>query len=138
MSLIRCRSCVLFLIATFSISQWSFGQKTESAEKNPAAQLEFAIPATDEGLPGQGPIRRFDWFQDLWQERREAWSKQIDKDQNAIVFLGDSITQGWGEDMGGVFGPKVANRGISGDTTRGMLIRLDRDVLALNPSGVVT
>lgn len=32
---------------------------------------------------------------------------------------------------------KVANRGISGDTTRGMLIRLEKDVLSLNPSCVV-
>ena len=32
---------------------------------------------------------------------------------------------------------KVANRGISGDTTRGMLIRLKEDVLALQPSAVV-
>jgi lysophospholipase L1-like esterase len=54
------------------------------------------------------------------------------------VFLGDSITQGWGDDFGGNFpGVKVANRGISGDTTRGMLIRLKEDVLSLNPSGVV-
>ena len=60
------------------------------------------------------------------------------KDQKAVVFLGDSITQGWGDDLHGAFpGLKVANRGISGDTTRGMLIRLKRDVLDLNPSGVV-
>jgi lysophospholipase L1-like esterase len=40
--------------------------------------------------------------------------------------------------MGGSFpGVKVANRGISGDTTRGVLIRLEQDVLALQPSGVV-
>jgi lysophospholipase L1-like esterase len=32
---------------------------------------------------------------------------------------------------------KIANRGISGDTTRGMLIRLEADVLALQPKAVV-
>lgn len=32
---------------------------------------------------------------------------------------------------------KTANRGISGDTTRGMLIQLQEDVLDLNPSAVV-
>jgi lysophospholipase L1-like esterase len=32
---------------------------------------------------------------------------------------------------------KVANRGISGDTTRGVLIRLGEDVLALKPAAVV-
>ncbi len=55
-----------------------------------------------------------------------------------MVFLGDSITQGWGDDMHGSFpGMKVANRGISGDTTRGALIRLQEDVLSLHPSAVV-
>lgn len=103
-----------------------------------AADTKFQIPATDEGLPGAGPIRRYDWFRNLWQQKRSAWADQVKKDQNAVVFLGDSITQGWGDTMGDSFGGlKVANRGISGDTTRGMLIRLKEDVLALNPRAVV-
>lgn len=105
-------------------------------QSQPASRL--AIPATDDGLPGAGPIRRYDWFQNLWLERRTTWAARVAQDQNALVFLGDSITQGWGEDMGKNFpGVKVANRGISGDTTRGVLIRLEPDVLALQPSGVV-
>ena len=96
------------------------------------------LPATDDGLPGAGPIRRYDWFRTLWSQRRSAWKQRVQQDQKALVFLGDSITQGWGDDCGGLFaGVKVANRGISGDTTRGMLIRLREDVLALNPIGVV-
>ncbi|WP_010588179.1 GDSL-type esterase/lipase family protein [Schlesneria paludicola] len=96
------------------------------------------LPATDDGLPGAGPIRRYDWFQNVWKERHEVWSKRVDQDQKSLVFLGDSITQGWGDDLGGSFkGVKVANRGIGGDTTRGMLIRLQTDVLALKPTGVV-
>lgn len=99
---------------------------------------KYAIPATDEGLPGTGPIRRYEWFQNLWDSKRSGWAKLVQQDQGALVFLGDSITQGWGDTMGGSFpGVKVANRGISGDTTRGVLIRLREDVLALNPSGIV-
>jgi len=98
----------------------------------------FSVPDTDEGLPGAGPIRRYDWFRKLWSERRSAWAQRVEQDRKALVFLGDSITQGWGDDMGGSFpGVKVANRGISGDTTRGVLIRLEQDVLALHPSGAV-
>jgi lysophospholipase L1-like esterase len=98
----------------------------------------FAIPPTDEGLPGSGPIRRYDWFKKLWESKRSAWAKRVQEDQGALVFLGDSITQGWGDNMGGSFEKaKVANRGISGDTTRGVLIRLQEDVLSLNPVGVV-
>lgn len=102
----------------------------------PAGSIE--LPATDDGLPGAGPIRRYDWFRNLWTQKRTAWSKRGEQDAGAVVFLGDSITQGWGDDLGGAFaGMKVANRGISGDTTRGMLLRLRDDVLALKPAGVV-
>ncbi len=101
-------------------------------------QDRFTIPAKDDGLPGAGPIRRADWFQRVWRERRSAWAQQVDQDQHAVVFLGDSITQGWGGGLGAAFpGVKVANRGISGDTTRGVLLRLQDDVLALGPSAVV-
>jgi len=104
----------------------------------PPGASNLSIPETDDGLPGAGPIRRYDWFRKLWSARRNAWAQRVEQDRNALVFLGDSITQGWGDDMGGSFpGVKVANRGISGDTTRGVLIRLEQDVLALKPSGVV-
>ena len=105
------------------------------AQDNPSP---FQIPATDDGLPGQGPIRRADWFQKLWKERRTAWAARVEKDRHAVVLLGDSITQGWGEDFSHWFpGMKIANRGISGDTSRGVLIRLKQDVLALDPQAVV-
>jgi lysophospholipase L1-like esterase len=97
----------------------------------------FQIPPTDDGLPGAGPIRRSEWFQKTWSDRRSLWASQTQQDQGALVFLGDSITQGWG-DVGSSFpGIKIANRGIGGDTTRGVLIRLQEDVIALNPHGVV-
>jgi lysophospholipase L1-like esterase len=110
----------------------------EAAPAKPEVRDHFAIPATDDGLPGAGPIRRYEWFQNLWRERRSAWAQRVDQDQHAVVFLGDSITQGWGGGLGAAFpGIKVANRGISGDTTRGVLLRLAEDVLALHPSAVV-
>lgn len=111
------------------------GEPQDAPAQTPDA---FAIPATDEGLPGAGPIRRYDWFRKLWQDRRSAWAKQREQDRGAVVFLGDSITQGWGGGLGAAFpGVKIANRGISGDTTRGVLIRLQQDVLVLDPAAVV-
>jgi lysophospholipase L1-like esterase len=101
------------------------------------ADSRFQLPPTDDGLPGAGPLRRGDWFKKLWVERRTAWASEVQRDQGAIVFLGDSITQGWG-DVGSSFpGIRVANRGISGDTSRGVLVRLKEDVIAVNPRGVV-
>jgi lysophospholipase L1-like esterase len=130
LSLLRLASVLAFL-AVFS--------PAIAAEKTaaPRAPSRFEIPATDDGLPGAGPIRRYDWFQNLWRDRRSGWSKRVQQDQGAIVFLGDSITQGWSDLVQFFPGTKIANRGISGDTTRGVLIRLQEDVLALNPRGVV-
>jgi len=96
------------------------------------------IPEADDGLPGEGPIRRYEWFKNLWLSRRTAWANRLEQDKGAVVLLGDSITQGWGDDFSGWFpGMKIANRGISGDTTRGVLIRLKEDVLDLDPKAVV-
>jgi lysophospholipase L1-like esterase len=104
----------------------------------PADADSFTIPPTDDGLPGAGPIRRYDWFQKVWRERRSAWAGQRDRDKGAVVFLGDSITQRWEEGLRTAFpGVKVANRGIDGDTTRGVLLRLADDVLVLNPRAIV-
>ncbi|QDT53247.1 GDSL-like Lipase/Acylhydrolase [Caulifigura coniformis] len=96
------------------------------------------IPATDVGVPGSGPIRRAEWFQKTWNGRRDQFLKSAKDEQGALVVFGDSITQGWGDRLKKFFpGAKIANRGISGDTTRGMLYRFKEDVLDLNPTGVV-
>lgn len=100
----------------------------------------WTLPSTAEetSLPGEGALRRYDGYVKRWHDARKEWSQRIQQDQGAIVFLGDSITQGWGADFKGLFpGMKLANRGIGGDTTRGMLIRLQEDVLSLNPKGIV-
>lgn len=125
----------ILLLASLILTVSDSTLLAQSADKEAS---KFAIPTTDEGLPGAGPIRRYEWFQNLWQRKRSKWATQVQQDQNAVVFLGDSITQDWGDTMGNSFGDmKVANRGISGDTTRGMLIRLKDDVLSLNPKAVV-
>ncbi|MCC7373007.1 MAG: DUF1080 domain-containing protein [Verrucomicrobiales bacterium] len=99
---------------------------------------DWELPDTDAGVPGAGPVRRYDWFRKVWNERRGAWAARAEQDRQSVVFLGDSITQGWGDDFASFFpGMKIANRGISGDTTRGLLIRLEQDVLKLEPKAVV-
>ena len=98
----------------------------------------LAIPDSDEEVPGAGPLRRTDWFRGVWKGRRSSWLNDTQKPKDPIVFLGDSITQGWNDDFRGFFGGlNVVNRGISGDTSRGLLLRLPGDVLDLNPKAVV-
>lgn len=103
-----------------------------------AADDPFALPASEDGLPGEGALRRYDGYVKRWASARREWASQVEADQGKVVFLGDSITQGWGKDFRNQFaGMKLANRGIGGDTTRGMLIRLEEDVLSLNPAAIV-
>src|SRR6266545_3213865 len=61
------------------------------------------------------------------------------KDEKRVVFLGDSITDGWDNPgMGGFFpGKPYIDRGISGQTTPQMLIRFRPDVLDLKPKVVL-
>ena len=105
-----------------------------------ADPARYALPApeAEASLPGEGALRRYDGYVKRWNTIRPQWADDVAKDQGAIVFLGDSITQGWGVDFKKSFdGLKLANRGIGGDTTRGMLLRLQEDVLALHPKAVV-
>jgi lysophospholipase L1-like esterase len=56
--------------------------------------------------------------------------------ENRVVFMGDSITEGW--KLAGSFpGKPYINRGISGQTTPQMLVRFRQDVIALKPKVVV-
>jgi lysophospholipase L1-like esterase len=61
------------------------------------------------------------------------------KDENRVVFMGDSITDLWDNPgFGGFFpGKPYVNRGISGQTTPQMLLRFRQDVLALKPKVVI-
>jgi lysophospholipase L1-like esterase len=58
--------------------------------------------------------------------------------ENRVVFLGDDITDLWGQGSATFFSSKpYFNRGIVGQTTPRMLIRFHQDVVALQPKVVV-
>ena len=60
------------------------------------------------------------------------------KDQKRVVFMGNSITEGWLNKRPDFFKNKnYVNRGISGQTTPQMLLRFRQDVIDLKPSIVV-
>ena len=55
-----------------------------------------------------------------------------------VVFMGNSITEGWVKYFPTMFsGKPYVGRGIGGQTTPQMLVRFHADVVALNPSVVV-
>jgi lysophospholipase L1-like esterase len=61
------------------------------------------------------------------------------KDEQRVVFMGDSITDMWAQPrFGGFFpGKPYIGRGISGQTTPQMLLRFRADVIAIQPKVVV-
>ena len=60
------------------------------------------------------------------------------KEENRVIFMGNSITQGWIEARPEFFANRpYINRGISGQTTPQMLVRFRQDVIDLHPKVVV-
>jgi len=58
--------------------------------------------------------------------------------ENRVVFMGNSITEGWHQYFATMFaGKPYINRGIGGQTTPQMLVRFRPDVVALKPKVVV-
>ncbi|MFN0119792.1 MAG: SGNH/GDSL hydrolase family protein, partial [Blastocatellia bacterium] len=58
--------------------------------------------------------------------------------ETRVVFLGDEITENWGQGRAPFFpGKPYLNRGIAGQTSPQMLVRFRQDVLKLQPRAVV-
>lgn len=106
---------------------------------NPSADLPDALrfPTNTSLLPGKGPISGWKPFPQLWARRRADFWRHRQEDKGKVVFLGDSITQGWNSLAQDFPDLKIANRGIGGDTTRGVWFRLREDVLDEEPAAVV-
>ena len=63
---------------------------------------------------------------------------EIQKGEKRVVFMGNSITEGWVNMRPDFFKNNLfVGRGISGQTTPQMLIRMRQDVLNLNPDAVI-
>jgi lysophospholipase L1-like esterase len=111
------------------------------------AQEPVRLPETK--APAEAPIT--DWQKTHEEQLKNDWPwlarfKEADlalarpaAGENRVVFMGDSITQGWHFDdaVGGFPGKPYINRGISGQTTPQMVLRFRQDVIALEPKVVV-
>lgn len=90
--------------------------------------------------------KRMDDWPEL-QKYKEANEEEIKFKDDKVVFLGDSITEYWGKPEYGNFFEKghpskkyelsYVNRGICGQTTAQMLLRMRADVINLKPSILV-
>jgi lysophospholipase L1-like esterase len=122
--------CALLLCASIFMPA-AFAQEAEGAVSAPSGPTPY--PKDDGDWPGTGVVRVFDWMSD---NRRHFWEER-DHKQGSIVFAGDSLTGNW-RTLADEFPPaNVANRGIGGDVSRGLLFRFEEDVLALHPKAIV-
>ena len=107
--------------------------------------LLFASAATLTAVPigralSQTPDERLrtDW---AYLERYRAENAALAPPrpgENRVVFMGNSITEGWAKYFPAMFaGKPYVNRGIGGQTTPQMLVRFRQDVVALRPAVVV-
>ena len=79
-----------------------------------------------------------DWAQLDYYKKLNSEIDLPFRNENRIVFMGNSITEGWGQLYPEYFSKKsFINRGISGQTTPQMLIRFRPDVIDLKPVIVI-
>ncbi len=102
--------------------------------------LAFALP-----LPSQTPTRtpeeerlHSDWANLARYRADNATLGPPKEHEQRVVFMGNSITEGWVKYFPSMFpGKPYIGRGIGGQTTPQMLVRFRQDVLALKPAVVV-
>ncbi len=118
---------------------WLFAQRRgQPAQKMTLVVSQYTALAMppENVFPGSGPLQLAPWFQKLWMVRRTEFAWNKDREQRPVVFFGDSITQGWTTLAKDFPTLNAVNRGISGDTSRGLRYRLKEDVLDLHPRAV--
>jgi len=106
-----------------------------------AASAQNQTPADDSPDAMKQRIERMRRILDDWprlNRYKDANAKvpAPERSENRVVFMGDSITDGWKLDEYFPDKPYI-NRGISGQTTPQMLIRFRPDVIALKPRAVL-
>ena len=119
-----------------------------AAQAQPPATSPLAQPApgAQQLSPSGHPINAY-WSQhDQLMLTDFAWLAHFRDDdaklgppapaENRVVFMGDSITEGWRLDQS-FPGKRYFNRGISGQTTPQMVLRFHQDVINLQPKAVV-
>jgi lysophospholipase L1-like esterase len=130
---------VAFLAAA-SLFGAGAGPGARAAPTTPVGMVDDPCPAASDQPPeaGEAPQAERDWANLCRFKHADAALARSSPGKSAarVVFLGDSITEGW---LGGdpaLFDHGNVNRGISGQTTPQMLVRFYADVVALHPRAV--
>src|SRR5437763_6481140 len=117
-------SCIVLMLCVVSAS-------AQTASTDPCAEVKVQAARAEARLKDWPAMARY--------RNANATVAPPAKNENRVVFMGDSITDGWSNPKyGGFFpGKPYIDRGISGQTTPQMLLRFRQDVIALKPKVVV-
>jgi len=129
-------SCAALLLAVAGAAPAPAQTTNLPAPATGSAADVSQFPSLDK-LPGKVPPGVWTGLAGVWARDHARWKATATNDVGAVVFLGDSITEGWNTLARDFPKLKVANRGIGGDITSGVLYRLKADVLSLNPLAIV-
>jgi lysophospholipase L1-like esterase len=129
-------------VITLTLLSWTkaSAQTPATAPATPPTPAATAAPATRDLQADlqRAQDRLKDWPNLGRYHDADAQVQPPGPGETRVVFMGDSITDGWGHRYGKFFPDKpYINRGISGQTTPQMLIRFRPDVIALRPKVVV-
>ncbi len=130
---------VLVLFACGGIAPGRLEGQTEkkAAEKAlPTNVMEAATKAREEWRNSRASTLRDDFGELARYRDANTQLKPPAAGEKRVVFLGDSITDGWPLEKY-FSGKSYVNRGIGGQTTPQMLIRFREDVVNLQPAVVV-
>jgi len=131
------------LAALLVLASWPAGAQAPAPQAQPAAAATTlpGCPELAQALNGvvRNDARMRDWANFARYRESNAKLPRPAAGEARVVFLGDSITDGWQQPRyGGFFpGKPYVDRGISGQTTPQMLVRFRPDVIALAPRAVV-
>ncbi len=110
-----------------------------------AARAQLPLPASAMRQPSAADVAADKAAEDKRLHEDWAWLRRYQPDNARrqlaglradVVFMGDSITQGWIDKVPGFFRAGLVDRGIGGQTTPQMLLRFRQDVIDLHPRAV--
>lgn len=103
----------------------------------PKADCAATITALEQQITAQ-KNRLWDWAGLIRYGSENTELPKPKADESRVVFLGDEITENWGQGGAKFFpGKPYLNRGIKGQTSPQMLVRFRQDVIKLKPKVVV-
>jgi beta-glucosidase len=135
----RSRLLLLSLLLIGTAGSLAYGQASPAATQPSAAAAATTRSAEDPAVPAMKTGRS----QQAFLDRHQRYVERAKQGNVDVVFLGDSITQGWESRGKNVWADRYANRnavnfGVSGDRTQHVLWRIANGELdGLNPKAVV-